>query len=253
MQVFDITVPVGQAFTVSAAGRYIKYMAGSNGGADASISLTPGHQGGMKITLQPGQAYRVSADSPVPDSWTIANYAGVAAIVGKVVVGNGQIDDSTVSGVVQVVDGGKARTLAGIACAGYTAASAVAAQYAQLQLWNPAASGKRLIVEGVTLIAANAAQAALLVFNNVVLPNNSAGYSKLTSGPAPVAVPQWGTTAAAAAALALFATSAPVNTSPAFKLNEPIVVRAGYSLMMYSTVPNAYMGATFEWYEESDV
>lgn len=254
MQQFDITVPVTGGFAVHAPGKYIKYISGSNGGGDASLIITPGGQGGSKIVLFPGQAYRVSNKAGTPDSWTLQNAAQSATIVGKVVIGDGQIDDNTLTGVVQTVDGGKFRTLANTAFAGYVAAGAVAAQYGRLQLWNPVGSGKRLIVEGVSLIAAAANVAGVLVFSKAALANAAAGYSKNAGGggASPVGVPQWDTTAGVAPATALMALSAAAFNSPTFKLNEPVIVQPGNSLMLYSTFTNAYIGTTFEWYEEAN-
>jgi hypothetical protein len=252
MQIFDITVPAFQPFVVHATGRYIKYVSGSNGGGDPTLTVTPGGMGGQKITLQPGQAYRFPADQLKPDSWTLANYANGATIVGKVVVGDGQIDDPTIAGTVQVIDGGKFRTLANIAFAGYVAANAVASQYGRVQLWNPAGSAKRLVVEGVTMLAAGSNTAASLIYSNAALANAAAGYSKNSANgaPSPVAIPQWDTSAGPTPATSLMSLSAAAFTSPAFKLNEPFVIQPGSSLMIYSTFQNAYIGASFEWYEE---
>jgi len=255
MQQFDITVPVVGSFVVHAAGRYIKYMSGSNGGGDASLFLTPGAQGGSKIRLQPGFAYRVADDLGMPDSWTLQNAAGSAPIIGQVVIGNGKIDDSTVQGVVQMVDGGKVRSLAGNAFMAYGGPGPVAAQYGRVQLWNPASNPNRLIVESMTMLANGANQAAGFVIGLPQLATLTVlGMSKKSGGPASVAGIYTDTTAASVTAGQLMNSLAAVSsTSVTFTPKEPIVIMPGSSLTLYSVVLNALLGCTYEWYEEANV
>ncbi|WP_250479121.1 MULTISPECIES: hypothetical protein [unclassified Caballeronia] len=256
MQQYDITVVAGSSFRVGAAGRYIKYVSGSNGGGDASLLVTPGMQHGSKITLQPGQAYRVADDAHVPDSWTVQNAAGGATIIGKVVVGNGRIDDNSMQGVVQVVDGGKARTIAGGAFSVYGVAQAVASAYGRVQLWNPATNANRLVVENVTIFTGSAGpQAAKVQFNAAKLASTlQAGISKRADGAASAALACYDTNASFAPdAGSLLALSAQASSSPGFKLAEPIVVPPGYGLLVWASGVNTLFGCSFEWYEEPNV
>jgi hypothetical protein len=255
MQVFDITVPAGQPFTVGAPGRYIKYMAGSNGGGDASITLTPGHAAGTKIQLSPGQAYRVADDAKVPDSWTIANYAGGATIVGKVVVGNGKIDDSTVTGVVQMVDGGKFRTLSNSAFAGSWGQGAVASVYGRAALYNPVGSGKRLMVEQMMLVGggAGASSVGFGFLNGQLSTDTGTALSKMSGGTNSAAHTQNDTTATPTPVPQLFALSAAASVATMYKFTEPLVILPGYGLVGWSYVLNNGYTLIAEWYEEPNV
>ncbi|CAG4928261.1 hypothetical protein [Paraburkholderia saeva] len=252
MQQFDITVANTGAFPVHAPGRYIKYVAGSNGGGDASLIVTPGGQGGSKIVLQPGQAYRVAESKPTPDSWTLANSAGGATIIGKVVIGDGRIDDNTFSGVVQTVDGGKVRTLAGASFIGMNLTAAPGAgQFQHVQLWNPAGSGKRLVVEQIETVSSVGVGFTHYATTAAISTLNGYGVSKLFGAPASAAgllYKQNNATLLWTAAEML--TNGPINTTSLFKPAEPFVIPPGYGWGIIAQATNADLTATWEWYEE---
>jgi len=257
MQQFDITVPATGTFPVHAAGRYIKYVSGNNGGGDCSLIVVPGAGVGGKVVLQPGQAYRIAQDKATPDSWVLQNATGGATILGKVVIGDGRIDDNSLTGTVQVIDGGKSRTLANTAFSMYASAPAVAGQYARVQLWNPANSGKRLVVETITPLSGSTAESLATMFNTVALATLvGAGISKRSSG----AASNSGFVYLDSTALAPTPASGdqicfqmPANANQQYSLKEPIVLDPGYGLVMWSFVANDALGCTFEWYEEPNV
>ncbi|CAE6821875.1 hypothetical protein [Paraburkholderia nemoris] len=253
MQQVDITVTSAGSFPVHIPGRYIKYLSGSNGGGDTSLIVTPGAKGGNKIVLQVGQAYRVSDSAPQPDSWTLQNSAGGATILGKVVIGDGRIDDNTFSGIVQTVDGGKVRTLAGSAMIGVGASAQLAAQYSRVQLWNPAGSGVRAVVEGV-LGNTPAAQIIQWSFNTTQLTTLcQAGQAKKAGGANGALGIYTDTSASLPPAVNLFNTALPSSSTFPEKLNEPIILPPGYGLVAWSNAVNSPFAATFEWYEEPNV
>jgi hypothetical protein len=259
MQQFDITVPSVGGFPVHAPGRYIKYLSGSNGGGDTSLIVTPGGQGGNKIVLQVGQAYRVADNKPTPDSWTLANNAGGATIIGKVVIGDGRIDDNTMSGVVQVVDGGKFRTLGGMAFAGMKTQSAVAAQFSAVGIWNPPGNTKRLVIEQVT---ANAVGGAGVVTSGRIFTTStqlgSLGTgltSKLTGAAVSsgIAMFQTSATQASLTGFGLWDFYGVTVVAATFKPNEPVVILPGYGIAFEPLQVNVAANASFEWYEEPNV
>lgn len=258
MQIFDITVPAYAPFVVHAPGRYIKYLAGSNGGGDATLVITPGGQGGSKITLQPGQAYRIGAGAKSPDSWTLANYANGAAIVGKVVVGDGQIDDPTIAGTVQVIDGGKFRTLNGSAYTAFGWIGQVASQFGRVQLWNPAGSGKRVVLERLWPYSdQTGAQAMHIKFSPAQIGTLAQiGVQKLAPGASGAAgVYSEATTIMSSTygGAVLMACGQPASTNAMLQIDEPYVIPPGNGLILYSVFPNVALGCTFEWYEEPNV
>lgn len=253
MQQFDITVPSQGAFPVHAAGRYIKYVAGNNGGGDTSLVVTPGAAGGSRITLQVGQAYRIADNKPTPDSWVLQNATGGAPILGKVVIGDGRIDDNSIAGTVQVVDGGKARTLGNTAYGAGGANAPAAGQYGRVQLWNPATNPNRLVVEAVTLFSSATANVGILTSNAKLGVAGSLGQPKRLDGVQSVAGIATDSTAAPGNAAQIASYGIVANSMQTLKLNEPVVVPPGYGLMLLANVANSQVQANFEWYEEPNV
>jgi hypothetical protein len=257
MQQFDIAVPGSGGFVVHGAGRYFKYLGGSSNGSDSSLVVTPGGSGGSKIVLLPGQAYRIADNKPTPDSWTLAsNIAGVT-ITGKVVIGDGRIDDNTLSGVVSTVDGGKLRTMNNQAFAMVCSPGPVAAQYSMGQIWNPAGSGMRLVVEAIgmnnnganTIVFWSKATAAL-----GTLVGNGCN-KRIASSVASVGLAYIGSSAVQTPDPFRIACHAILQWNYVQqKLAEPIVIEPGYGLNCQNAgAQNAGFGVQFEWYEEPNV
>jgi hypothetical protein len=257
MQQFDITVPAAGTFPVHAAGRYIKYVSGNNGGGDCSLVVVPGAGVGGKIVLQPGQAYHIAPGKPTPDSWVLQNAAGGATILGKVVIGDGRIDDNTFSGVVQTIDGGKARTLNNTAFSGFAAPAGGAATYPRIQLWNPPASGVRVVLESITGMGASVVSAIIVTASTVALATNTQnGLSKLLGGAASKGEIHSDTTASAQPgnpSLFVIGGVGGTNVQSSVKLVEPIVIPPGYGLVLTGNQVNNGISSSFEWYEEPNV
>jgi hypothetical protein len=254
MQQFDITVPGVGGFPVHAPGRYIKYLSGNNGGGDTSLVVTPGGQGGSKIVLQPGQAYRVADSKPTPDSWTLASNAGGATITGKVVIGDGRIDDNSLSGTVQVVDGGKARTLAGTAFIGTCGTGGVSAQYTRTQLWNPANNPNRLVVEQLSITASAATGAGIIVSTAALANLYEQGQSKKLGGATSLAQTYYDNTATIYPLPLIGNISTEAGNKQAwFVPHEPYVVPPGYGITIEHNTVFLTGSSTFEWYEEPNI
>ncbi|HDR9314049.1 TPA: hypothetical protein QDB16_000488 [Burkholderia vietnamiensis] len=256
MQKFDFMAPAsGAPQVINAPGRYLKYVTGTAGGNDTGLIVTPGGKPGSKILLYPGQAVTLPDDGTAgPNAWTVANAVGQGQISGAIVVGNGRIDDNTLQGTVQVVDGGKARTMSNNAYIGYGQQAAVAAQFSQVQLWNPAANPNRLVLEQIQLYAGSLCT-MLLESSQVQLATLvDQGQAKKLGGTASAA----GVFAAATAVApptntALGGYSLAANVTTTASLREPIVIPPGYGLIAVTPTANVGTTATFEWYEEPNV
>lgn len=256
MQKFDFTAKATKAaFVVHAQGRYLKYASGNAGGNDTGLIVTPGGNPGQQILMYPGQAITLASNVRMPDSWNVSCALGQGDISGSVIIGDGRIDDDTLQGVVQVVDGGKQRTLSGNAFAGYGSVGATAGQYARIQLWNPLTNPNRLVVEAVTVLANGGMLAAVLQFNAASLANlQQQGVSKKSGGAASAASINYDTTAAAIGFPGpMIGMAEPNPGTQGFKFSEPVIVLPGAGLVMYSSTLNTTMGASFEWYEEPNV
>lgn len=251
MQQYDIKVAANGTFPLAAAGRYIKYLSGNNGGGDVSLVVSPVGQPASKIVLVPGQAFRVSDAGPTPSGWVLSNNAGGATISGYVVVGDGRIDDPTINGTVQVVDGGKARTLGNAAFIGKGYQAAVAAQQSRVQLWMPAGSNMRAVVE--CFLAGSATAEGPNIYRNTAAAANlvTAGQSKLLGGAAGAAQVRVDSTAAPDGTLigGLFLQA---SAGSVYTFREPIVLLPGNGLVIVGN-SNADLLVMFEWYEEPNV
>ena len=172
----------------------------------------------------------------------------------RIIVGNGarikggaNVNASSMS--VSVVDGGLLRTQDNSAFIGYSAAGALAANYTQVQLWNPAGSGKRLVVEKISSFCSVAASMSVgyhtAAYANVI--GNAA--SKSVAGAASVAEMRY-MQGAATYTGAWFSKQTPANTTTPEELREPIIIPPGYGLVVRNTTVNQDLGAYFEFFEQ---
>lgn len=261
MQKYDFTaLASGAPQTVNVPGRYIKYVTGNAGGNDAGLIVTPGSKPGSKILLYPGQAMTLPNDGTAgPNGWTLANATGQATITGTVVIGNGKIDDNTLSGVVQVVDGGKARTLANNAFAGAGSFLGTngANMYSRCQLWNPASNTNRAIIESL-VARANANPISFVIgFTQTQLTiNSAAGVSKLSGGAVSTALCTGDSTATAwgpGLMSVLYSGYCQAQSMQQLWDMEPIVLKPGYGLTVWGRNLDVDLGMNFQWFEEPNV
>lgn len=249
MQLYDITITASQTRQLDAPGNYFYYYAGSAGGADPTITLR-GLSSGLRIVLKPGQAFRLPAGS-TENSWVMTNYAGAATIIGSVIVGNGEITDNRITGSVEVVDGGKNRTLGKTAFMVGGQKTGVAAQYSFLQLWNPAGTGKNLIVEAMNVGSSSAG--SLWIFGETSTRPTllATPTSKLINSGAASVGQLKSDNSASAPAGPMFSIAVAANATQQIKFNEPIIVPPGTALTTMHTAFGADVLSTFELFEES--
>ncbi|WP_042301733.1 hypothetical protein [Paraburkholderia kururiensis] len=254
MQKYDFTAKAsGAAFQINAPGRYLKYTMGNAGGNDAGLTVTPGGKPGSRILLYPGQAITLPADSPIPGAWTIANAVGAADITGTLVVGDGRLDDNALQGLVQVVDGGKARTLANQAFAGAAFTTAAAGQMPYVQLWNPATNPNRLVLEQIEIDAGTAALTGSMGFTTIQRTTMQQGVSKRSDGAQSAAICGWGSVVYGGFPAMVRDFSIVPNGTEIIKFSSPLVIMPGAAFEIRGNAAAAYLAANFEWYEEPNV
>ncbi|PMS38473.1 hypothetical protein [Trinickia symbiotica] len=255
MQKFDFTAPVsGTPQVVNAPGRYLKYTTGNAGGNDAGLIVTPGGKPGAKILLYPGQAITLPNDGTAgPNAWSIANALGQAPIIGTVVVGNGRLDDNALQGLVQVVDGGKARTLAGQAFAGAAFVNSGAGVSPYVQLWNPATNPNRLVLEQIEYDSSTTPLTGAMGFTQTQRTTMQQGVSKRSDGAQSVAICGYASVAYAAFAAMVRDFSLQANGTQMIKFSSPLVIMPGWGFELRANAAAAYLAANFEWYEEPNV
>ena len=251
MQDFDINLAPGTVRVIDCQADYIYYRAGSAGGADAAIEFAS-RSGGETVFLYPGQAYRIPARlSGLGSSWSMKNRKGEATIIGSVILGEGEFQDNRISGSVEVIDGGKNRTLANQAFMGAKYVPGVAGNTPEAQLWNPPGSGKRLIVERITRTCANGGGVGVFWSNQQGATFAGNPLSKLAGGAASVAQLRTTSTVGNQTAPYLFNDVLLAGVAVSFQLIEPIIVPPGWGLTVGNTVIAGDVIGGFEYFEET--
>jgi hypothetical protein len=244
MQLYDITIAANTTRQLDAPGSYFYYYAGSAGGADSTITLR-GVSSGLRLILKPGQAFRLPSGD-VETSWILTNYANAATIIGTVLVGDGDITDNRITGNVEVVDGGKNRTLANSTFAGSIYQGPTVGQYATAQIFNPVASGKNVFV-GQVSFASNTATYSSIKFSTAQASNLWAnGLSKKAGGTTSVAQLRYQSSAVTDVGQLIV-----LGVNQTYKPTEPILIPPGYGLMVIPTTTNTDTTGIFDWYEEA--
>ncbi|MDT7522035.1 hypothetical protein RAE21_06365 [Rhodoferax sp. TBRC 17198] len=168
----------------------------------------------------------------------------------RIAFGSGEAGTRRTAGVVQVVDGGRARTIAGAAFISTISQTSSASNFAHVQLWNPSGSGKNLIlkslfstvaVSGVSNYRATNAPMAVLVSN---------GVSKRIGGGVSAAELRRDSLASGLATPILAGFFIQASAPVTYKLDEPLVIPPGQGLVNVSGV-NGDAQSTFEWFEET--
>lgn len=173
----------------------------------------------------------------------------------KFFVGSGDAGTRRTSGVVQIVDGEKARTLAGGMFAGAGAFPASAGNYTLIQLWNPAGTGRNVIlsqisfsanastavdVYGTPTIAASDVSADRLA-NKLIGSGRGAAQVRAESNTNPFVFPY-------GIAYSGFVTaSGMVYWTP----RGGLVIRPGFGLNVRAAAAGIQISANFEWQEET--
>ncbi|HEX7742849.1 MAG TPA: hypothetical protein VF442_10535 [Sphingobium sp.] len=168
-----------------------------------------------------------------------------------VLIAGDKFINQRVFGEVSVIDGGKARSIADRAFAWAHGVGPVAAQFSRTQLWNPAGSGRRVIVKAYSLTSSAASQVNCYA-NTVALAGlNAIVNSKHPGGAAPSA--QCRVETAAAVTVGGVYIDAVVFAAAAFARNvlqEPVVLEPGYGFMQEQLTANLNLNAVYEWTEE---
>lgn len=252
MEIYDISIAPGQIRDIFCNGSYVYFYAGSAGGADATITVNQDSRG-QRVLLQPGQAYRMP-NGDTGTRWLIGNLRGEGTIVGRLVIGSGELTDNRVTGSVEVVDGGKSRTLVNMAFMARVGTNGGVGLFPHAQILNPAGSGKNVFVSQIFLATTVAASMGIRPYSVPLATLQNAGaLSKDLSGAVSTAqlriegsetvLTQTGTNLYFSGD---FAAGQYVNVS----LREPILIRPGNGLIAYGTATNNFVTMSAEFVEE---
>jgi hypothetical protein len=171
----------------------------------------------------------------------------------RIFIGSGDAGTRRISSTVQVVDGERARTNAGVMFAASGVNTPVAAQYPRVQLWNPVGSGKRLVVGRVGMSSAAVAQACVIFGSGVAEANDGTSgwvYNKLLGQAVGVAQVRWGNNAAAPTS-SMFGTRVQADQLIDWKPVGVLVINPGIGLIVGGLTVNTSVTGNFEWFEEA--
>lgn len=164
-------------------------------------------------------------------------------------VAGGGVGSDRVLGEVSVINGELARVKANQCFMGVISNPQVAGQCGLAQLWNPAASGKNLILNKVSILAV--AGGVFAIFrHNVALTLGYPGMSKVASGAASAAEVRSGASAANIGSQYANFGVASANESKDFAFSEPFVIPPGWGIHTSVNTPNTAAYTTFQWIEE---
>ena len=243
---FPFTIAPGQTITVSTTQAYLYYEAGSAGGADASIRVAADI--GDEIVLKPGQGFRYSG--PFSRLY-LSNNKGQAPIIGHIVLEAGEFFDNRVTGTVDIVDGGKNRTLAGQTFVMAASNGPAAGQYGVQELWNPAGSGKNVIVEQIQVSSA-AASNILCGWTGTRVGAGAAGILSKKAGGANSSAAATFLSLAALPGTFNYLTTCNVQANGTILLpfKEPIVIPPGFGLIIANSTASNSLQMWAEFFEE---
>ncbi|AXS79858.1 hypothetical protein [Dechloromonas sp. HYN0024] len=250
LQIYDFTLAPNQTRELAAEGQYFRYYAGSAGGADETI-LIKSDTGGVQTLLRPGQSIKTPTNCR---SWYLSNYKNAGTIMGFVVVGNGEIQDSQVAGTVSIINGELVRVKSNACFIGAASNAGAAGNYSMTQLWNPAGSGKNLILNKVSLYTVTAAPTGVgLARHNAALATLQGNGTTKFIGAGTASVGELRNTNAAAiigTTIGAFSISL-ANESKDFPFSEPVAIQPGNGIIMWSASLNNNLQTTFQWNEEA--
>lgn len=247
-RIYDFTLIAGGMQRLPVVGDFFKVIS-ATGVINVNVDT------GATLDLMPGQGLRELNFNTL----TITDKSG-AANSGKILVGfSGMIDDR-VSGEVSVIDGGKSRVLSnasGMASIAYgTASNPGVGQYQAGALWNPAGSGKRIVVSQIIVQGEQNAGVLAVRYITATFGAQAAAdavASKYAAQAHGLSAQVWVSTTLAAPVGASFggrvyvgATMAPVVYRP----TEPWVLAPGVGLVVAGVTLQAGFSGAVDFFEE---
>lgn len=240
-QPYDFTIPAGGAVQLAVCGSTAKILAAS--GAVQIQTDT-----GARILAMPGQGVRNFDFGKI----TLVDKSG-AVNKGFIWIADADMIDDRITGEVSVIDGAKSRVLSNTAFCRSITFNPGGAAYGTAEIWNPAGSGKNLIVEELTLLQGFAAGAYFNVgFGNTAqYATPATGLSKKSGGV--VSLGQIARNDEAVAGTGLngqYVFAPPVNQTVGFGLKEPFIIQPGATLRVQASFVGSVVSVGFQWFEE---
>lgn len=232
---------------INAAATFFRYESGTASGADESIRV---RADGQDLGLYfPGDSVELPDER---STWEIVPTSPACA--GVVRLGVGRVQSARLTGVVSVMDAGKQRTIANQAFMARGTTTVGPATIAAVQLFNPAGSNMRAVVEAISM-QCSVSSTIYAAMVNVSRTTLASGVSKLGGGVNSVMLSQ---SASAASFNALSVMNKEIvqlictaNVALGWTFKEPVVLPPGWGLMVISdATASPTVTAFFEYFEE---
>lgn len=137
------TLAAGASLVLPAGSFEFVYLSSVSAGASVRLK-------GSQVSIDLVVGRRVEFGNPTVQPLTLENN-GSGSVSGVLLVGSGNVRDSTVVGSVSVIDGGLEVVGSKVAFCVRAFKAAVVGEYSAVQLFNPAGSGKRVILDQYSL------------------------------------------------------------------------------------------------------
>lgn len=248
MTKYPLNLAPGATVVIETRGSFLYFESASAGGADTSVKVVIPGNGGGEVILQVGQGFKVDADY---DRLFVSNNLGAGTIVGQLVIADGTFFDNRVVGTVSVIDGGKSRTYSGQSYMMFGSGPVVAGQNTLVQLWNPAASGKNIILEAMTYSSGGNGGVVMKMHNAALATLYGAGQSKKSGGGVSSGLVNVVSVVGALGGATILGLNLNGGMPITYKPAEPIILTPGWGLVMTQTALATDLSSSFEWYEEA--
>lgn len=237
---FDFKVGPNQSQHIDVVGAFVKY---KDGAGTIRVRLN----GGGYIDLLPGQGVNGVSFSSID----VQDRTG-APNAGTILAGAYDFRDDRITGQVEVISGERARTLADKAFVAYVNATADVNCKPHMQLWNPADSGKNLIVEKIIFSSATAQPVRISSYNAAFAASGFTPQNKrIGSAAKSVAQALANTSSSQALGTLIVNASCQANTPFVLTPTEPFLVPPGFGLMTVGGAVTTDLATNFEYYEEA--
>lgn len=238
------SLSAGQRLPLNIAGDFFRLSAAAY---PVSVSLLKNQRiiGTMQNLLAGDYVNGVEFDGVIIDN-------GATAQDVTIQIAGGGAGSDRVLGEVSVINGELARVKAGACFIGPVNQAGVAGQYSYTELWNPAGSGKNLILNKISAQCLTAAVSLYVARHNAALATLAGnGISKITSGGTGAAELRAGTNAVLVGAPMGYFAIAAASDSKDFDFSEPLIIQPGAGVLVNTLLFNVNLSATFQWIEES--
>lgn len=222
LEIVPFTFSAGETKRYERAGRYVEVIEATY---PLDVILYDANGGAVDF------ARNVEAGIYSERPFAAVEIKSTAAQTVKVLVTDGRAGSRRQPGVVQVVDGGRARTMANQAFLGYIGIG-VTASGAALLLLNPVGSGKRCIVRALR-VTSSVAGIVGLGFHNAALAAGPFDPANKNAGSAASSTKLYREDRAAAPAVTFESVQVAANQLLQIALQEPIVLDPGEGLFAF--------------------